>query len=76
MRRYTAKEIVAKLDEAEQLMREGMTQTAACNYIDITAATYFRWNKLFRGMRPRQIEMVKARMLEKRLSKWRLALME
>jgi len=47
---YTPEQIINKLREAEILLNQGATISAACKKIGISDYTYYRWRKQYGGM--------------------------
>lgn len=54
----TPEQIIAKLREAEQLLREGAKPHEVHRWLGVNEETYFEWNKRFGGMRPDQAKRV------------------
>ena len=65
---YTAEQIISKLREAEVLISQGQTVPAASKAIGVTDQTYYRWRKIYGGMkldqaqRLRELEQENARL--------------
>ena len=65
---YTAEQIISKLREAEVLISQGQTAPAASKAIGVTDQTYYRWRKIYGGMkldqaqRLRELEQENARL--------------
>ncbi len=49
--RYTTKEIIHKLREADVMIGQGHTAAQATQHIGVTDQTYFRWRKTHGGLR-------------------------
>ena len=47
--RHTAEEVVKKLREAEGLLAGGTTVEEVCRKLEITAPTFYRWQKEYAG---------------------------
>jgi len=58
-RRFNLKEIIAKLQEAEILLIQGMSVPEAVRELGIHEATYRRWRKKHHGMGSDQRERLK-----------------
>ena len=55
-RRYNAEDIIHKLREADVLLSQGMNVSQICKRIGIAAQTYYRWRKVYGGMKVNQAE--------------------
>ena len=49
-KRYTPEQIINKLREAEIMLNQGATISAACKKIGVSDYTYYRWRKQYGGM--------------------------
>ncbi len=56
---YTPEQIINKLREAEILLNQGANVGEACRKIRITGQTYYRWRKVYGGMRIEQAKRLK-----------------
>jgi transposase-like protein len=56
---YTPEQIINKLREAEILLSQGATISAASRRIGVSAHTYYRWRKEYGGMRVDQARRLK-----------------
>ena len=43
-------QIIRKLRTAEQLLSQGQTVADVCRALEVSAATYHRWQQLYTGM--------------------------
>jgi len=57
--RYTAEQIIAKLREAEVEVSRGQSVGQACRKIGVTEQTYYRWRKVYGGLRLDQAKRLK-----------------
>ncbi len=58
-KRYNAEEIIHKLREADVLLGQGRTISEACKQIGVTDQTYYRWRKVYGGMKVDQAKRLK-----------------
>jgi len=58
-KRFSAEEIIHKLREAEVLLSQGKAVSQACKQIGISDQTYFRWRKIYGGMKVDQARRLK-----------------
>jgi transposase len=49
-KKHTVEEIVAKLDEIERLVDDGMSVAMAAKSLDVTEQTYYRWKARYGSM--------------------------
>ena len=49
-KRHNPELIIRKLRSAEQLLNQGHTVAHVCRALEVSAATYHRWQKLYGGM--------------------------
>jgi transposase-like protein len=49
-KKYTPEQIINKLREAEIMLNQGTTISAACKKIGVSDYTYYRWRKQYGGM--------------------------
>lgn len=67
-RKYSSEEIIHKLREADVLLGQGKTIAEACKQLGVSGHTYFRWRKLYGGLkidqakRLRELEAENARL--------------
>ena len=58
-KRYNAEEIIHKLREADVLLSQDKTIAQVCKQLGITDQTYYRWRKLYGGMKVDQAKRLK-----------------
>ncbi len=58
-RRYNAEEIIHKLRGADVLLSQGKTVSHACKQIGVSNQTYYRWRKIYGGMKVDQARRLK-----------------
>ena len=58
-KREKPEEIVSKLRQVEVLQGQGMTVAEAVRQIGVTQQTFYRWRKLYGGMRRSQLARLK-----------------
>ncbi len=56
---FKPEEIIAKLREAEVLLARGASASQACRQIGVSAHTYYRWRKVYGGMKVDQAKRLK-----------------
>jgi len=67
-RKYSSEEIIHKLREADVALGQGKSIAEACKQLGITDQTYYRWRKLYGGLkvdqarRLRELEAENARL--------------
>ena len=49
-KRHNPEQIICKLRSAEQLLNQGQTVANVCRSLEVSAATYHRWQHLYGGM--------------------------
>ncbi len=65
---FTTEQIISKLREAEVLLSQGQTVPAVCKTLGISDQTYYRWRKVYGGLkidqaqRLRELEQENARL--------------
>jgi transposase-like protein len=57
--RFTAEQIIAKLREAEVELSRGHSVAEVCRKIGVTDQTYYRWRKVYGGLRLDQAKRLK-----------------
>jgi putative transposase len=57
--RYTSEQIIAKLREAEVELSRGQSVAEVCRKIGVTDQTYYRWRKVYGGLRMDQAKRLK-----------------
>jgi len=70
-KRYRPEEIIAKLREADVLLRQGMKVAGAVKAIGVHEVTYYRWRKEYGGLKVTQVKRL--RELEKENARLRKA---
>jgi transposase-like protein len=58
-RKYSSEEIIHKLREADVLLGQGKSIAEACKQVGVTDQTYFRWRKLYGGLKVDQAKRLK-----------------
>jgi len=58
-RQFTVEQIITKLREAEVSLSKGATTGAVCRSLGVSEQTYYRWRKLYGGMRKDQAKRLK-----------------
>lgn len=58
-KRRNAEEIIHKLREADVLLSQDKTIAQVCKQLGITDQTYYRWRKLYGGMKVDQAKRLK-----------------
>lgn len=58
-RKYSSEEIIHKLREADVLLGQGKTIAEACKQLGVTDQTYFRWRKLYGGLKVDQAKRLR-----------------
>jgi len=58
-KRYTAEQIIHKLREAEVELAGGKSVPGVCRKLAISEQTYYRWRKLYGGLRTNQAKRLK-----------------
>ena len=56
---FTPEQIIGKLREAEVLMSKGASLADACKKIGVTDVTFYRWRKLYGGMKVSEAKRLK-----------------
>ncbi len=56
---FTTEQIISKLREAEVLVSQGQTVPAVCKVIGVTDQTYYRWRKMYGGMKIDQAQRLR-----------------
>ena len=56
---YTSEQIIGYLRQAEVLMSQGRTMDAAIRELGVNRNTYFRWRKVYGGMKVDQAKRLK-----------------
>ena len=58
-KQFTIEQIITKLREAEVSLSKGATMAMLCRSLGVTEQTYYRWRKLYGGMRKDQAKRLK-----------------
>ncbi len=58
-KRYNAGDIIRKLCETDVLLSQGMNISQICKRIGIADQTYYRWRKVYGGMKVDQAKRLK-----------------
>jgi putative transposase len=57
--RHTHEQIISKLREAEVKLAEGTALAQVCKDLAVTEPTYYRWRKVYGGLKPDQARRLK-----------------
>lgn len=58
-KQFSIEQIITKLREAEISLSKGATIAIVCRSLGVTEQTYYRWRKLYGGMRKDQAKRLK-----------------
>ena len=58
-KRYNAEDIIHKLREADVLLSQGKSVSQACKQLGVSDQTYYRWRKIYGGMKVDQAKRLK-----------------
>jgi transposase-like protein len=58
-KRHNPEQIIRKLRSAEQLLNQGQTVADVCRSLEVSAATYHRWQHLYGGMKSTEAKRLK-----------------
>ena len=58
-KRHNPEQIIRKLRSAEQLLNQGQTVADVCRALEVSAATYHRWQHLYGGMKSTEAKRLK-----------------
>lgn len=58
-KRYNTEEIIHKLREADVLLSQGKNVTQVCKQFGVADQTYYRWRKVYGGMKVDQAKRLK-----------------
>ena len=58
-KRFTSAQIISKLREAEVEISRGQSVPQSCRKIGVTEQTYYRWRKVYGGLRLDQAKRLK-----------------
>ena len=59
-KRYNTEGIIHKLGEADVLLSQGSNTGEVCKQLGVSEQTYYRWRKLYGGMKVDQAKRLKA----------------
>jgi transposase-like protein len=59
-KKHTPEQIIRKLRRAETRMAEGATVAEVCRELEVSEATYHRWNRRYGAMSQDQLKRLKA----------------
>lgn len=59
-KKHTPEQIIRKLRRAETRMAEGATVAEVCREMEVSEATYHRWNRRYGAMSQDQLKRLKA----------------
>ena len=58
-KRFSVEQIIGKLREAEVRLGQGETVAQVCRSLGVTEQTYYRWRKLYGGLKMDQAKRLK-----------------
>jgi len=58
-KRHNPEQIIRKLRTADQLLNQGQTVADVCRSLEVSAATYHRWQQLYGGMKATEAKRLK-----------------
>ncbi len=58
-KRYNAEAVIHKLREADVLLSQGRSVSQVCKQIGVANQTYYRWRKIYGGMKVDQARRLK-----------------
>ena len=58
-RRHTPEQVIRKLREADRLLGEGKAIGEVCRHLEVSEATYHRWQRQFGGMKADEAKRLK-----------------
>lgn len=58
-RRHTPEQVIRKLREADRLLAEGKATGEVCRHLEVSEATYHRWQRQFGGMKGEEVRRLK-----------------
>ena len=73
-KRHSAKEIIGKLERADDLVTSGASEIDAAQAVGVSDGRYVRWRKQYAGLRTTQLMYIKE--LETEVSRLRRAIRE
>ncbi len=57
--RHTPEQVIRKLRDAERMLAEGKELPEVLRALEISAQTYYRWQKQYQGMRREEVVVLK-----------------
>jgi len=57
--RHKPEQIIRKLRQAEQMLNEGQAVSDVCRALEVSTATYRRWQQLYGGMKATEAKRLK-----------------
>ncbi len=57
---FTTDQIISKLREAEVFLSQGQTVPAVCKTLGISDQTYYRWRKVYGGLKIDQAQRLRS----------------
>ncbi len=58
-RRHTPEQVIRKLREADRMLGEGKAIGEVCRHLEVSEATYHRWQRQFGGMKADDVKRLK-----------------
>ena len=58
-RRHTPEQVIRKLREADRLLAEGRSVGEVCRHLEVSEATYHRWQRQFGGMKADDVKRLR-----------------
>jgi len=58
-RRHTPEQVIRKLREADRMLAEGRTTGEVCRRLEVSEATYHRWQRRFGGIKGEEVKRLK-----------------
>ena len=62
VKRHSPEQIIRKLRTAEQLLSQGQAVADVCRALEVSPATYHRWQQLYGGMKARSLSRIDQRL--------------
>lgn len=59
-KRHTPNQIIEKLRQADRLLGQNMDMGQVCRQMEISEQTYYRWRKMYGGMKAPEMKRLKA----------------
>ena len=63
-KRHSPEQIIRKLRTADQLLNQGQSVADVCRALEVSPATYHRWQQLYGGMKATEAKRLKELELE------------